>query len=231
MPFHAEFDRPPVQCIRESDADPGKVMFILDVANHFEQELLQQWIAAHHTDTPAPASVVLSLSSDQSGLDSRALVDKLQVDSNTVLAPLRVAWLPSQAALDSGPRLRDFLFGDPRRPNPKRARRIVQDSPEQVHCIAAAPGSIAELQEAFAQLQLVQIKEASSVVDVGRHVVVGGGVVGCVVVLLVVGGGGVVVFLCCCDANAVTSNSVVFLCFARGGGMKRRWRKIEKGGR
>ncbi|MFB3077008.1 MAG: 1-acyl-sn-glycerol-3-phosphate acyltransferase, partial [Lysobacterales bacterium] len=135
------------------DADPGKIIFILDVANSFEQELLQQWLAGHNPGSGVPVTVALSLSGDQSHLDSRALVGKLQVHADTVLAPLRVTWLPSQAAIDSGPRLRDFLFGDPRRPSPKRARRILQDTPEQVHFIAAAPGSIEELQEAFAQLQ------------------------------------------------------------------------------
>jgi glycerol-3-phosphate O-acyltransferase len=70
-----------------------------------------------------------------------------------VLAPLRMAWLPSRAVVDSGPRLRDFLFGNPRRPGPWRGRRILRDNPEQVHCIVGEPGTLAELQKAFTHQQ------------------------------------------------------------------------------
>ncbi len=142
------------------DVDPGKVMFILDVANSVEQELLQQWVERHNSGSTLSGVVALSLSGDQGNLDSGVLVDQLQVDADTVLAPLRVAWLPSQAALDSGPRLRDFLFGDPRRPGPQRARRILRDTPEQVHCIAATPAAVGELREAFTRVQQASATES-----------------------------------------------------------------------
>ena len=53
----------------------------------------------------------------------------LALPADTLVAPLRVAWLPSQEAIDSGPRLRDLVFGDPRHPGASRGRKILDKHP------------------------------------------------------------------------------------------------------
>jgi len=118
------------------DSGQGDVIFILDVANAFDKQLLEQWLEKHRPPSGNSTIVTLALGGDQSSVDSRPLIERLQVDDQTILAPLRMAWMPSREALDSGPRVRDFLFGDPRRPGQARARAIWRKNPEQVACIA-----------------------------------------------------------------------------------------------
>ena len=65
------------------------------------------------------------------------------------LRRLRVAWLPSQEDIDSGPRLRNLLFGDPRHPGAGRGRRIFSQSPGRMRLIAGAPDSLANLRQRF----------------------------------------------------------------------------------
>ena len=68
---------------------------------------------------------------------------------DTLVAPLRIAWLPSKEAINSGPRLRDLLFGDPRHPGTRRARRILTRAPDRMHLIAGAPDSVSNLRDRF----------------------------------------------------------------------------------
>ena len=75
----------------------------------------------------------------------------LALPADTLVAPLRVAWLPSREDIDSGPRLRNLLFGDPRHPSARRARRIFSETPERMRLIAGAPDSVANLRQRFEQ--------------------------------------------------------------------------------
>ena len=111
------------------DSGQGDVIFILDVASAFDKQLLEQWLEKHRPPSRNATIVTLALGGDQSSVDSRPLIERLQVDDQTMLAPLRMVWMPSREALDSGPRLRDFLFGDPRRPGQARARAIWRKNP------------------------------------------------------------------------------------------------------
>ena len=86
-----------------------------------KQDVLRGWIH-HHAPAPTRArrlpapQVCLDLGDDRRGIDSTPLVAALALPADTLVAPLRVAWLPSQEDIDSGPRLRDLIFGDPRHP-------------------------------------------------------------------------------------------------------------------
>ena len=129
-----------------------QVLFILDARNSFEEDILRQWIH-HHTSSgseefQAP-QVRLNLGDDRKGIDSAQLVMALALPPDTLIAPLRVAWMPSQVAIDSGPRLRDLVFGDPRHPGARRGRKILADSPERMHLIIGAPDSVANLRTRF----------------------------------------------------------------------------------
>ena len=141
---------------RQSNPWPARegqrVLFILDTRNSFEQDLLKQWIHHHRAsgseEFEAP-QVCLKLGDDRRAVDSDQLLIALALPADTLVAPLRVAWLPSQEDIDSGPRLRNLFFGDPRHPGASRARKIFHTSPERMRLIAGAPDSVANLRQRF----------------------------------------------------------------------------------
>ena len=114
--------------------DGQRVLFILDSRNAYERDLLRQWIHHHRAsgseEFEAP-QVCLELGDDRKTIDTAQLIVALALPPDTLVAPLRVAWLPSQEDIDSGPGLRNLFFGGPRRPaplprdqsRPARARR------------------------------------------------------------------------------------------------------------
>ncbi len=129
---------------------PGRaVLFLLDARNQLEEKMLRNWVQRSNTDSAsAPQMVCLALR-DKALPNTQALKNTLNTADDTRVAPLRVAWLPSEEFLNSGPRLRDLLLGDPRRPNAKQGQRILDEHPKRVRCIAAEPASIGELKQRF----------------------------------------------------------------------------------
>ena len=129
-----------------------QVMFILDTRNTLEQEILKQWIH-HHTpgsneEFHAP-QISLDLGDDRKGFDSTQLVMALALPRDTLVRPLRVAWRPAEEDISTGPKIRNLLFGDPRHPNARRARKIIAQSPERIHLVAGRPGTVASLEQRF----------------------------------------------------------------------------------
>jgi glycerol-3-phosphate O-acyltransferase len=139
-----------------------QVLFILDARNGFEQDLLKQWIH-HHTpsgrDEFKTPQVCLALGDDRKRFDSAQLVIALALPDDTLVAPLRVAWLPSADDIDSGPRLRNLVFGDPRHPSARRGRKILDKSPERMHLISGKPDTVANLHKRFEQHHSVDDEE------------------------------------------------------------------------
>jgi len=144
-----------LQCNPWPGRGQSQVLFILDARNPFEQGILRGWIQHHAqgADKLLQASqVCLDLGDDRRGIDSTSLVMALVLPADTLVAPLRVAWLPSQEAINSGPRLRDLLFGDPRHPGAWRGRRIVEKSPERMHLLMGEPDTVANLRVRFGRV-------------------------------------------------------------------------------
>jgi glycerol-3-phosphate O-acyltransferase len=131
-----------------SDDSEVSVLFILDAHNGLSQDLLQQWID-DHANGRSYQQVHLDLSDDRKEIDTSELVRTLTLPPETLFAPLRIAWLPSEEALNSGPRLRDFIFGDPRRPSDSRGKKALQDGPDRVHLITGEPDSLANLRARY----------------------------------------------------------------------------------
>lgn len=132
------------------DEDHSQVLFILDTCNRFEQDLLKEWIDHHRQPASiAPRTVCIDLSDDHRSIDSVLLVNALTLPVDTMVAPLRVAWLPSQESIHSGPRLRDLIFGDPRHPSPRRGRKILKTAPQRMHLLSGKPDSVANLHARF----------------------------------------------------------------------------------
>ena len=129
-----------------------RVLFILDSRNSFEEDLLKQWIHHHRAsdseEFDAP-QVCLALGDDRKTIDSAQLVIALALPADTLVAPLRIAWLPTKEDIESGPRLRNLFFGDPRHPKANRARKILAEAPERMHLLVGAPDSVANLRTRF----------------------------------------------------------------------------------
>jgi glycerol-3-phosphate O-acyltransferase len=125
------------------------VLFILDARNSLEERLLRDWVQHHSTDKAGFKQVVTLPLREKAQADIRLLEARLDAEDKTRVTPLRVAWLPSAEFLDSGPRVRDLLLGDPRRPNARQGQRILQQHPQRVRCIAAESASIGELKNRY----------------------------------------------------------------------------------
>ena len=138
----------------------ARTLFILDTRNSFEQDLLQGWIQHHASSANVPVQVCLTVSDDRHEIDSSPLIAALALPADTLVAPLRVAWLPTEEAINSGPRLRDLVFGDPRQPNAQRGRSILKREPQRMHLLCGTPDSIANLRERFEQRQNSELGEA-----------------------------------------------------------------------
>ncbi len=131
---------------------PG-VIFILDARNRFEQSLLEQWVEHHSPANVSAEQLVVSLDDDRKTIDSSALQIALESTDRAVIAPLRVAWVPSQESLDSGPSIRNLIFGDERRPSARRGRKILKEFPERLHLITGKPDTKVNLHERFEHQQ------------------------------------------------------------------------------
>lgn len=131
------------------DAAGNNVLFLLDVHNGFEQELLNNWIKAH-SSVQSGQVVSIDLGDDTKPINSAELYQALSLPAETIVAPLRVAWTHAQADENASPRLRHLLLGDPRRPSARRAGQILKDAPERMHLVRGAPDTLANLQRRFA---------------------------------------------------------------------------------
>ncbi len=135
------------------DDNSQPVIFILDARNHFEQRLLERWITHHTAGHSPPLQLVLSLDDDRKRIDSSALQAMLKTTTAAMIAPLRIAWVPPQESLDSGPSIKNLLFGDVRRPSARRGRRILEKSPQRLHLIAGQPDTKTNLRQRFEHQQ------------------------------------------------------------------------------
>jgi glycerol-3-phosphate O-acyltransferase len=163
------------------------VLFILDARNSFEEETLRQWVTQHaKNESRAHRLVTVNLADDRDGIDSVPLVTELAAEDTTIVAPLRITWLPNEEVINSGPRLRDFLFGDPRRPNAKRGKEILSKSPSRMHLIVGQPDSLANLRGRYQHKYAVEpatapqsfakftARQAGIVLDIGERHLQGG---------------------------------------------------------
>lgn len=130
------------------------VLFILDADNEFELQLLNQWLSAFKQQggdsaTVVSNQVILSLGSEQTHIDSGDLHNWLDVDDSTLVAPLRIAWLPNAEEIGDKLLFRHLIMGDPRRPSARKGRKILCAQPERVIPITGEPAHIGALKDRF----------------------------------------------------------------------------------
>lgn len=129
--------------------DSRPIIFLIDAASGLERQLLLDWIEAHRP-LEAQASIVhLSLGDDRKPLEVGPLHDAISFNSDTLVAPLRVAWTPGDRAYAAGPRLIDLLQGPERRPGPLRARYTLKRHPERVHLVRGSPDGTDTMAQRF----------------------------------------------------------------------------------
>ncbi len=128
----------------------GKPLFLLDASHVVEEALLDQWLLETGGENAVSADkVVLRIGRNPEQIDSAALISVLNLPPETCLIPLRVAWISSVDQKDARPRIRDLLGGNPRRPRPGKARRILRNDPDRAVCIAADSATLADLRNRF----------------------------------------------------------------------------------
>ncbi len=129
---------------------PGRpLLFLLDAASPFEEQILRTWIEENRPDSSDPAAaqavrVPTSRSRRRSQLGP--LEPALATSEDPLLAPLRVPWLAPRREGRHEAGFSDlFGFGDPRDPGRLRARWIRRNEPERCRVVVAEPAPASEL--------------------------------------------------------------------------------------
>ncbi|MEO1078700.1 MAG: glycerol-3-phosphate 1-O-acyltransferase [Pseudomonadota bacterium] len=155
----------PWQALQGSD----HVIAILDAAHAVEEEELDRCLNAGLQEHGVEGEVhrcVLPLSRDPENPPSAPLNHLLKLPDDTPVVPLRMVWRTSLQAKDTRPRPRDLLFGNPRRPSPGRARRLLRQDRESAECVVGESASLAELRTRLRDRQ----GEAGSDADVATFI-------------------------------------------------------------
>jgi len=132
----------------------GPLLFIADFRNRLEKKLLgkslAQWSAAF-PDTASADVVFLPISRNEQSPDPAGFISSLEVPPETLLVPVRVAWLMPQKneGVVKPLALRHLLFGDPRHPGSLLGRWILFRDPGRAGCITGEPATMADLKSRF----------------------------------------------------------------------------------
>ena len=136
--------------------DSDSVLFILDVNHHIEEKLLNKWLDSAQK-AAAYEGVVhrvnVPIAHDPENIPTDKLAPALALDESALIVPVRVVWKTALDRLDNKPRFRDLLWGNPRRPNAYKAKKIVNNDPSRAECITGQPATLKDLQERFSTRQ------------------------------------------------------------------------------
>ncbi len=133
----------------------GPVVFLIEESGAVERKVLEGWIARHRPADVAPGTVqVATLPQTRRRRRRRRFdgrLDAFVADGDTLLVPLRVAWLPG--SVRGGKRtvgLRDMVvFGDPRDPDAVRQHILYRFHPERLRIVMGENAAASELREAW----------------------------------------------------------------------------------
>jgi len=130
--------------------DGRRILFLLDFASALEERVLREWMARH---APAAAAghegvaIPSSRAAKRRGLDPRLEI-ALASGDDPLLAPLRVAWRPSNRGGRRVATWRDLItFGDPRDPGPLRQSFVLSREPDRCVVVAGEPAPLSQLRE------------------------------------------------------------------------------------
>ncbi len=130
-------------------ATPGRrVVFLVDASSGLEARLIEDWIARTRPEGAASDSILIPASRRRrrrNPIDTR-LEDCVATEDETLLAPVRVAWLAPQRGGVRSAGISDlFTLGDPRDPGRLRQSFILRRNPDRCRIVAGDPAPVSEL--------------------------------------------------------------------------------------
>ena len=134
--------------------DSEQVLFIIDAEHGVEEGLLLQWLSNTKAQAGFAGSVshcVVPIVHDPENIPTQGLQMALQVAQDTLVVPVRVVWQTAIDEINTKPRLRDLLRGNPRRPSKKKAQRILDTDPSRALCIMGKPATVGDLSSRYDQ--------------------------------------------------------------------------------
>jgi glycerol-3-phosphate O-acyltransferase len=145
---------------RELDLEPrwpihkGPYLVLLEVSGPLEKRLLTGWIARNRPSGSAPGEIQIAILPRTRRRDRRSLDPRieafLQSDTDPLLIPLRVCWLPKKRGSRRSVGWRDVLsLGDPRDPDPIRQYVIYNRRPDRVRIVAGKAIRASEVRHAW----------------------------------------------------------------------------------
>ncbi len=126
------------------------VLFVIDAAHRVEQQHLESWLErerAKHGFRGASEQVVVPIADSPEGIHAENLCPMMNLADDTLVVPVRVVWLKGLDVKSTTPRFRDLLLGNPRRPGPLRARRILRKHPMRAKCVSGVPATIGDMRQ------------------------------------------------------------------------------------
>jgi len=130
----------------------GPKLFVIDARNRVERKYLLDWLHTSLAEGGPDAKinwVSLPISDERARLRLGTLVEKLDVDPDTLVVPVRIAWRIPNFEKTRALKKRDVVFGDPRNPGSLRARAILLRNKRRAHCLTGRPATIGELKERY----------------------------------------------------------------------------------
>ena len=148
-----------------------RIVFLLEASSRLERRLLERWIErARPEGTAAAAYDVVAIPPSRrrrrAGRVDPRLEATLAVGDDPLLAPLRVAWLPSEQDGVRPARLAQLLtLGDPRDPGRLRQARVLRRHPHRCCIVAGEPAPASELRERWRRASGADVAHTAGLPD------------------------------------------------------------------
>ncbi len=113
-------------------------LLIIDAAHQIEEDFLRHWAEQEKLlgGYDKVDSVVLPIAENPEDIPAERLEPQFDCPDQTDFIPIRVVWRSTLDDPHSRPRLRDLVRGNRRRPGSRRAKRIIEQSPDRAKCVA-----------------------------------------------------------------------------------------------
>lgn len=132
------------------------VVFLAEASTPVEHRLIERWVEQHRPSETTPSEVEL-IAFPHPRNDELVGVGGLQArmtrGDDPMLAPLRIAWLPSPQREDRASRVSDLLLmRDPRNPRQREQETIVAREPHRARVLVGTPARRSELVERWKRM-------------------------------------------------------------------------------
>ena len=136
------------------DSEGQPIAFLIDTSNRLERELIQDWIERTQPESAfvETAAIPPSRRHRRHRRLSPVFRATLGRTDDPLLVPLRIVWLAEDRGGVRRIRLNDLVMtGDPRDPDPLRARWLRARYPDRVRLVMGAPARLSTLRADWAE--------------------------------------------------------------------------------